>query len=413
MIRKTAILLACAALAFTGCDKIKLPFPRKKAEAIPTPAPVLAIATLPPATPAPEPATPKPPKNPAPTPPPKPVIDPHAQVVVILYHRLEGRQGGNLSIEPELFEKQMQEIKDAGLAVISMQDFLAWRRGEKNIPPKSVLLSIDDGYVSTYDVAWPILKKFGYPFTVFVYLKYINTGGKAVTWDQLAEMRDAGVEIGSHTVSHHDLRKKPPKVAVSYEDWLKDELERSKKTIEEHLGIRCVALAYVGGNSNSKIHEAARTAGYEVAFTVYGQRLGMTTNALTLGRYDVKSKDAQGRDAFSVAISFQGMLAPSGEPVVAQDAASSMLTQPMQNEVIGNAKPELKANLASLGELDPSTVEMRVSGLGLVPAKFDAESKTITYTPGEPLKPGPYVVIVSAKSNGLRRETRWNFTYAP
>ncbi len=412
MNRKNAFVFALAALTLTGCDKIKLPFPSKKAEVTPTPAPLVAVATPPPATPVPDPSTPKP-KQKEPEAPPKPVIDPHAQVVVVLYHRLEGKAGGYLSIEPELFEKQMQEIKDAGLTVISMQDFLAWRRGEKNIPPKSVLITIDDGYVSTYDDAWPILKKYGYPFTVFVYLNYINTGGKAITWDQLAELRDAGVEIGSHTVSHADLRKKPSKFAGSYDDWLKDELQRSKKTIEERLGIRCAALAYVGGNTNAKIQEAARAAGYEVAFTVYGQRLGMTTNAMTLGRYDVKAKDAQGRDAFSVAISFQGMMAPSGEPVMAQNAASMMITQPMNNEVISDSKPEIKANLSSLGNFEAPTVEMRLSGLGLVQAKYDDESKNVSFKPASPLQPGNYTVIVTAKNGAQKVETRWNFSYAP
>ncbi len=412
MIRKSFFFFAVAALAVAGCDKIKLPFPRKKADVTPAPAPIAAVATPAPATPAPELAAPKPKEN-APEPPARPVIDPHAQVVVLCYHRLEGKAGGPLSIDPELFEKQMQEIQDAGVAVISMQDFLAWRRGEKSIPPKSVIISIDDGYVSGYEVAWPILKKFGYPFTLFVYLNYINTGGKAITWDQLAELRDAGVEIGSHTVSHHDLRQKLTKFKGTYDEWLKDELERSKGTIEDRLGIRCATLAYVGGTTNAKIQEAARVAGYEAAFTVYGQRLGMTTDAMTLGRYDVKSKDAQGRDAFAVAISFQGMMAPSGEPAMAQDAAVSMVTQPMNNEVIGNARPELKTNLSTMGAFDAGTVEMRVSGVGLVPAKFDEESKTISFTPTMPLKPGGYTVIVTAKSGARKMETRWSFTYAP
>ncbi len=83
----------------------------------------------------------------------------------------------------------MQQIKDAGFAVIPMQDFLAWRRGDKDIPPKCGVITIDDGYVSGYDTAWPILKKFGYPFTMFVYINYINSGGKSISWDQLG--RDA------------------------------------------------------------------------------------------------------------------------------------------------------------------------------------------------------------------------------
>ncbi len=55
-----------------------------------------------------------------------------------------------------------------------MKDFLAWRRGEKSIPPKSAVITIDDGYVSGYAVAWPILKEFGYPFTMFIYTNYVG-----------------------------------------------------------------------------------------------------------------------------------------------------------------------------------------------------------------------------------------------
>ena len=414
MTRTSALLLAVAALAFVGCDKIKLPFPKKTAAAAPAPTPVAVVAaaaTPAPATPAPEPPKPKPKKTPEP--PPKPAIDVHAEVVVMCYHRLEGKAGGGLSIEPALFEKHMQEIKDAGLNVISMQDFLAWRRYEKNIPPKSVLITIDDGYVSGYHVGWPILKKFGFPFTMFVYLNYIGTGGKSVTWDQLAEMRDAGVEIGCHTVSHLDLKRKPSKVAGAYEDWLKDELERSKKTIEDRLGIRCATLAYPFGLHNAKVHEACKAAGYEAAFTTYGQRLGINTNALTLGRYDVTTKDAQGKDSFSVGLSFQGMMAPGGDPVMGQDAAASMVTQPMNNEVISDPKPLMKANLETMGAFDASTLEMRVSGLGLVGAKYDEEAKTISFTPTAPLRPGNYTVIVAAKNGAQRIETRWTFIFAP
>jgi peptidoglycan/xylan/chitin deacetylase (PgdA/CDA1 family) len=69
----------------------------------------------------------------------------------------------------------MQTLKDNGITVIPMADFLAWRRGEKGIPEKAAIISIDDGYLSGYTVAWPILKKFGYPFTMFIYTDYIKS----------------------------------------------------------------------------------------------------------------------------------------------------------------------------------------------------------------------------------------------
>ncbi len=59
-------------------------------------------------------------------------------------------------ITPAAFEEQMKELKDRGITVIGMQDFLAWKRGEKNIPPRCAVITFDDGLKSQYEVAWPI-----------------------------------------------------------------------------------------------------------------------------------------------------------------------------------------------------------------------------------------------------------------
>ncbi len=405
MTRKIALILLLATLPFAGCGKMreKLPFLKKKvvAKATATPAPVAAAA----------PATP-PPAQTEPAAPPRPAIDTTAQVVVLCYHRLEGKAGGALSIEPALFEKQMEEIKQAGLAVISMKDFLAWRRGEKNIPPRSVLITIDDGYVSGLDVGVPILKKYGFPATFFIYTNYLNNGGKSMTWAQLASLRDDGFEIGCHTVSHLDLRRKPSKVAGEYDAWLKDEVERSKQILEENLGIRCATIAYPFGHHSEKVHEACQAAGYEAAFTTYGARLGITTNALSLGRYDVTAKMPGNQQVFDVAINFTGMAAPSGPAVMGQEASVSMVTEPMNNTTIKDATPEIKAELSTMGALEPGSVEMRISGLGLVPAKFDPATKMIRYKVDKPLREGSYTVIVAGKQGVQRVETRWSFHYS-
>jgi peptidoglycan/xylan/chitin deacetylase (PgdA/CDA1 family) len=415
MIRKLALLAILATLPLTGCKKIKEIAAQVKKPAA-TPAAVVAAAT-PAATPA-----PKPKEHAGP---PKISVDPHAEVVVLCYHRLEGKAGGALSIEPALFEEQMKKIKESGIPVIPMQDFLAWRRGEKNIPPKSIIITIDDGYVSSYEVGWPILKKYDFPFTMFVYLTYINIGGKSISWQQLAEMRDAGVDIGSHTVLHADLKFKPKKLTGSqlamaslvtpmdYDTWLKFELEHSKQVIEEKLGIKCSTIAYPYGLNNEKVREAAAAAGYEAGFTTYGARLGITTPAMGLGRYDVTTKDARGVDSFTVGLSFKGMAAPGGDTAMAQEAAVSMITEPMNGETVVTPTPTLKANLATMGALDEGTVVMRVSGLGQVAAKYDPASNDISFTPKEPLKVGSYRVIVSAKSNGRPVETGWSFNYSP
>ncbi len=343
------------------------------------------------------------------------MIDPNAEVIVLCYHRLEGKAGGALSIEPDLFREHMQILKDHGLSVISMKQFLAWRRGEGTIPPKSVLITIDDGYESGYKVGFPILKEFGYPATYFIYTTYLNSGGKSITWDQLEELRDAGMEIGSHTVSHKNLKLKSNAKGGDYDAWLKNELETSKQILEDHLGIRVAAIAYPFGYHNDVVDKACRDAGYEAGFSTYGQRLGMTADPFALGRYDVTTKDARGVDSFTVAVSFEGMKAPAGESVMAQDAAASMITEPANGATINSSTPSLKANLSTMGQLDPGSVTMRLSGVGKVPAKFDPETGLISYTvtKEQKLRPGPVSVIIGAKSKGRKVETRWSFVYDP
>jgi hypothetical protein len=100
------------------------------------------------------------------TPPATPVPEPvnlKAQVIVLCYHRFEDKPKDGLATKPVDFEAQMQALKNNGITVISMEDFLAWRRGEKGIPEKAAIISIDDGYLSGYNVAWPILKNSAIP----------------------------------------------------------------------------------------------------------------------------------------------------------------------------------------------------------------------------------------------------------
>src|SRR2546425_371638 len=207
----------------------------------------------------------------------KPVVDQTAQTIIFCYHLLVDKvRYPGTEITPAAFEAQMKELKDRGITVISMQDLLAWKRGEKNIPPRCAVITFDDGYKSQYEVAWPILKKYGYPFTMFIYTEGVRGGhfggGEAITWEQLAEMRDAGADIEAHSATHQDLRKPYDKVArrklspPEYEKWLEDEVAGSKQTLEQKLGIKVNCFAVPYGFYNEHIREVAKNAGYEALF---------------------------------------------------------------------------------------------------------------------------------------------------
>src|SRR4029453_13965140 len=82
-------------------------------------------------------------------------------------------------------------------------------------------------------------------------------------------------------------------------------------------------------------------------------------------------------------------------------------------ETISDPHPTLKANLATFGEIDPNSVEIRLSGIGQLPVKYDAASKTAEASVTQKLRDKNYTVILSAKVKGRKVETRWNFNFAP
>ena len=237
------------------------------------------------------------------------------------------------------------------------------------------------------------------------------------------------MDIQSHTYSHGDLRNPNDKYAVDKrtygmiqddvknlgeDGWLRKEIAGSKQTLEKQLGIKVNALAYPFGKYNQKVREMVKDAGYEAAFTVYGQRLGYSSPAFDLlGRYAVEQNNPKiFQDALTMIGGGAGGPLPA-EPSMAQMASSSMITQPEQGETVTNPKPLIKANLATMGDVDPASVKMRISGLGIVKSHFDTATKNLTFQLDKPLTDKNVTVIVSALVGGKPAETRWDFNFDP
>jgi peptidoglycan/xylan/chitin deacetylase (PgdA/CDA1 family) len=354
----------------------------------------------------------------------KPVVDQTAQTIIFCYHLLVDKvRYPGTEITPAAFEAQMKELKDKGITVIPMQDLLAWKRGEKNIPPRCAVITFDDGYKSQYEVAWPILKKYGYPFTMFIYTEGVRGGslggGGAITWEQLADMRDNGVDIEAHSATHQDLREghtitlaspggkktRTKLTGPQYEQWMQNEVVGSKQLLEQRLGIKVNCFAVPFGNYNEHVKEIARNAGYEAMFTVYGQPITFTSPMDAIGRYAIEANKPK---VFADAVSMIGA-SSGGGTAVAEVGAKDLTTQPADGETVRTALPLIKANLSSIGQIEPGSIQMRVSGLGLVPANFDPKTGTVSYQVPQKLRDKTCTVIVSAKSEGKRVETHWTF----
>jgi peptidoglycan/xylan/chitin deacetylase (PgdA/CDA1 family) len=326
-------------------------------------------------------------------------------------------------ITPAAFEAQMKELKDRGITVIPMQDLLAWKRGEKNIPPRCAVITFDDGWKSQYEVAWPLMKKFGYPFTMFIYTEGVRGGalggGEAITWEQLADMRDNGVDIEAHSATHQDLREghnimlvasggkrtKTKLTGPQYEQWVQNEVVGSKQLLEQRLGIKVNCFAVPFGSYNEHVKEIARNTGFEAMFTVYGQPITFTSAMDSLGRYAIEANKPK---VFEDAVKMIGASTSGGAPV-AEIGPKDLATQPADGETVRTALPLIKANLTGIGQIDPGTVQMRVSGLGVVPATYDQKTGMISYQVTQKLREKSCSVFVTAKSQGKKVEAHWTF----
>jgi peptidoglycan/xylan/chitin deacetylase (PgdA/CDA1 family) len=194
---------------------------------------------------------------------------PRVGLLVLCYHSVSNTWTHALSVTPDAFRRQVRSIAAAGLRPVTAQQLADGAR-------RGVHVTFDDAYRDVLD-ALPLLDELALPATVFVSTWYADDGRAldvpelaadaaalpaalaTLTWAELRELAERGVEIGSHTVTH-------PHLTQLADDELDRELRESRARIEDELGRRVRLLAYPYGEHDARVHAAARRAGYAAAF---------------------------------------------------------------------------------------------------------------------------------------------------
>ncbi|WP_395742562.1 polysaccharide deacetylase family protein [Prosthecobacter sp.] len=307
-----------------------------------------------------------------------------SSVVSILgYHDFKDRGGSPMLISAPKFRTQMQAIKDSKIPVISLSDMMAWKRGEKNIPEEAIVITMDDGWEGVYTYAYPVLKEFGFPFTIYLYKKYVGGAGRSMSWDQIKEMMQHGCEVGSHSVSHESLKKKPKnaKTDADVQQWIVSELKDSRDFLEENLHVKVLSFAYPYGNFDDSIMETGLQIGYESLVTVNGQKVTWDTPNGKLGRYIVHGDNDIN---FKLATSFRGRGDVGSNKFLVADAKNDKGEQliqlkPKPEAVITERRPLIEADLKKLGTIVPESIKLRIAGLGTVPANYDPAAMVVRF----------------------------------
>ncbi|MBW1900483.1 MAG: polysaccharide deacetylase family protein [Deltaproteobacteria bacterium] len=189
-------------------------------------------------------------------------------VPILTYYGFSRNKTGELIVSEGAFNEQMKYLKENGYDVITLDQLLDFLDFKSQIPKKSVVITFDDGWRSLYDIAFPVLKRNGFPATLFIYTDFIG-GTKALSWEQVDELAKNGFDVQSKTMTHRDLTKLNK--GESFKEYFKTvqrELSQSKKIIEKQLGRKCKYMAYPYGVTNNLATALVKKEGYRAAFTI-------------------------------------------------------------------------------------------------------------------------------------------------
>jgi peptidoglycan/xylan/chitin deacetylase (PgdA/CDA1 family) len=220
--------------------------PEPVAEAAPSPAPVAARAR--------------------PAPGPRGAPRATADVPIVMYHHVGPLPPNpdiyrkDLTVSPELFERTLVQLDERQVETATMADLMEHFAGGRELPKRAAILTFDDGYDDVYEYAFRALQKHGMVGTFFVTTDFVERPGY-LTWAQIQEMADAGMEIAAHSSNHADFTRISPAE-------LRRQLVEPKAILEEHVGQKVRFMAYPAGKYNAAVMAATRAAGYEAAVTV-------------------------------------------------------------------------------------------------------------------------------------------------
>lgn len=189
-------------------------------------------------------------------------------VSILMYHMIGDMENNSAVMTEDNLRIQMQYLKDHGYHPITMQELYDYvTKGEK-LPSKPVCITFDDGYLDSYTIVYPMMKEFGYPWTLFLITDDVGKSYNRMTWEQLKEMADSGaVTIANHTLSHPKLHNLPTRAEKE------NEIIGANKALKYHLGIDNLWFAYPYGDYDDEVIDICKKAGIKLAVTTDAGRV--------------------------------------------------------------------------------------------------------------------------------------------
>ncbi len=197
------------------------------------------------------------------------------EIPVLMYHHFDENIRTGTIADPTAFYEQMKILKEAGYTSVTTDDVIADFKGERRLPQKPVLITLDDGYESNYTYVFPILKELNMKATIFIITDFLENPDQhpspysKLTWDEVKEMSDSGlVSFQSHTDNRHSRRiNGVENMDAEYADLFLQDLLRSKRILEAKLDKPVTAFSYPNGEYSASSEQVVKEAGFDMSLS--------------------------------------------------------------------------------------------------------------------------------------------------
>jgi peptidoglycan/xylan/chitin deacetylase (PgdA/CDA1 family)/2-polyprenyl-3-methyl-5-hydroxy-6-metoxy-1,4-benzoquinol methylase/GT2 family glycosyltransferase len=217
---------------------------------------------------------------------------------ILVYHAIASagpRELTRYRVTPEAFEEHLSYLRDAGYYGIHLEEWHAAMAEHRPLPGRAVVITVDDGYLDFLMCAWPLLKQYGFPATVFLVAERVGGVNSwdgiygerlpLLGWNDIRRLRDEGINFGSHSTTHTFLTALSPAEIVY-------EAARSRAILQRELGEPVSAFAYPYGDEDHVVQHIIGACGYTFGLTCRSARAGLWESLLALPRIEILGSDS-------------------------------------------------------------------------------------------------------------------------
>lgn len=311
------------------------------------------------------------------------------KITILCYHKFsQGPSPDLYTVSRQTFQEQLDYLQKKNYRVVSLDFALDLLAGKIPYPSGQplVVITVDDGHKSFYDLAYPMMKRHGYTATLYVPTQRIGADKRWLHWEELVHLQKEGYIIASHSLDHPKLFEKSTDArSPAYREWLKKQLGESKKAIEQHLGVKIKHFAHPYGIYTQQILDTLKQLGYESAATINGGNNSMGCDPFRLKRTMVLSKHT-----------FQDFVhALENNPLPLQAFSPTDGAMVSGKDIIISAK------------IGPDPISLSKVSLFLAHhehKEFTFQEWNLQYKPAQGLAEGPYIVEIRAQD---KKGTPW------